>query len=290
MDGESLAVSEPTVESSNEQMQAYLVTEAKSALSQFTFKSRNERMAKAVGKESALLTAKSIGQAEVSGRLEEIFTYAATESGQAFSGAFDELGKKLEDRGDDYNRAMNVAGEVALRHLPAALETCGINVDIQSLLGNADYNDVLRITARQLGQPAPEGLTPEQIKQSLHETAKGDYFESQIDTLPFTDKQPLTQQEEQALDIAVRLANATWKVGQVHRAAWEGNDGRVNPTKREAFNPFDLLKKTQFDRVTQEGRSPQEALVRVGLEVYKDVIQYKPLVAQPQKPAPQAAK
>lgn len=279
MDGESLAVSEPISESSNEQMQAYLVTEAKSALNQFTFEARNGKMAKAVGKESALLAAKSIGQPEVAEKLEEVFAQAATESGQTFAGAYDETGRKLEEKSDKYNKAMNAAGEIALRNLPAALGASGINVDIQSVLRNTDYNDVLRLTARELGQPIPQGLSPDQIKQSLHETAKGDYFEGQIDSLPFTDKQPLTEQEEKGLDIAVRLANATWKVGQVHRAAWEGNDGRINPAKREAFNPFDLLKKTQFDRVTQEGRSPQEALVRVGLEVYKDVIQYKPLVA-----------
>lgn len=282
---ETLQASEPTIESSPEQLQSYLVTEAKDALGQFTFEARNDRMTKAVGLESALLTAKSIGRPEVADQLRNIFTQAGKESGQTFSGAFDETGKKVEGKDEIYNKAMKAAGEVALRHLPAALEAAGVNVDFHSLLRDATFHDVLRVTARELGQPAPEGLTPDQTKKSLHETAKGDYFEDQIDSLPFAERASLSEQEEQALDVAVRLANVTWKVGQVHRAAWEGNDGRINPAKREAFNPFDLLKKTQYDRVVEEGRQPQEALIRVGLEVYKDVLQYKPLVAQSQQPA-----
>lgn len=248
---------------------------------QFTFDARNSRMAKAVGTESSILAAKSIGNPEAADRLRDIFTQAAGESGQTFAGAFDESGKKLEDKSEEYNKAMGAAGEAALRHLPAALEAANINVDIRTLLNDASFNDVVRVTARELGQPAPEHLDPEQVKHSLHETAKGDYFEDQIDTLPFSDKAPLSEQEEKALDLAVRMANTTWKVGQVHRAAWEGNDSRIDPSKREVFNPFDLLKKTQFDRVVQEGKSPQDALTRVGLEVHKDVIQYKPLVATP---------
>ncbi|OGH10351.1 MAG: hypothetical protein A2857_05570 [Candidatus Levybacteria bacterium RIFCSPHIGHO2_01_FULL_36_15] len=284
---ERLAVSEPTVETPLEDIQGYLVDEAKSALGQFTFDARNSRMAKAVGLESAILAAKSTGHVDAADRLRDIFTQASEEAGSTFSGAFDETGRKLEDKNDIYNSAMSAAGQVALRHLPAALEAIGSNVDVQTLLRDTDFNDVLRLTARELGQPVPQGLTPEEVKRSLHETAKGDYFEDQIDTLPFSDKPQLTKQQEQTeqtLDMAVRLANATWKVGQVHRAAWEGNDGRINPAKREAFNPFDLLKKEQYNRVVKEGRSPQDALVRVGLEVYKDVIQYKPLVAQPPTP------
>ena len=280
---ETIQPAEPTIESSPEQLQGYLVAEAKSALNWFTFDARNACMAKAIGLESALLTAKSIGKPEAAGQLRDIFTQAGEESGQTFSEAFDGTGKKVEGKDEAYNKAMNAAGEVALRHLPAALEAAGINVDVHGLLRDATFDDVLRVTARELGQLAPEGLTPDQIKKSLHETAKGDYFENQIDSLPFSEnKTHLSEQDEQALDVAVRLANSTWKVGQVHRAAWEGNDGRINPDKREVFNPFDLLKKIQYDRVVQEGRQPQEALIKVGLEVYKDVLQYKPLVAVPQ--------
>lgn len=281
-DTEIQSQSEPTIESSPEQLQAYLVSEASNALGQFTFEARNTRMAKAVGLESALLTATSVGKPEAVDQLKDVFTLAAEESGKTFSGAFDEAGNKIAGKDEDYKKAMKTAGTVALKHLPDALKAAGIDADIRSLLRDATFDDVLRVTARELGQPVPQGLTPDQIKQSLHETAKGDYFEDKIDSLPFGGETPLTEQQEQALDVAVRLANATWKAGQVHRAAWEGNDGRISPEKREAFNPFDLLKKTQYERVVQEGKQPQEALTRVGLEVYKDVLQYKPLVAQPQ--------
>ena len=272
---------EKTVESSPEELQQFLVSEAKDALEMsITFEGRNDRMAKAVGQESGLLAAKSVNKPEAADRLVGIFTQASVESGQTFAPAFDEAGRQVEGKDKEYKGAMNAAGEVALRHLPEALQAAGIEgVDINELLGGATFDDILKVTAEQLGVEVPDGMKSAEIKKSLHESAKGDYFEDQIDSLPFGKKgAELSDQEKQALDISVRLANATWKVGQVHRAAWEGNNSRIDPAKREAFNPFDLLKKTQYEGEIKKGRTLQEALARVALEVYKDVLQYKPLV------------
>lgn len=278
--GEIREGSEINAETPIEEVQRYLVIEAQNALSQPNFENRNNLMGRAVGEESGLLAAKSVNNPEATDKLISIFTQASEESGQKFSGAFDENGVKIGGKDKEYKEAMNAAGGVALEHLPEALGAAGIEVDIRKLLKEATFDDVLRVTAEQLGQEAPEGLKPKDVKKSLHETAKGDYFEDQIDSLPFgkEGQEPLGDEDKKALDVAVRLANATWKAGQVHRAAWEGNDSRIDPNKRDAFNPFDLLKKAQYEGEIKKGRTPEEALTRVALEVYKDVLQYKPLV------------
>lgn len=179
---------------------------------------------------------------------------------------------------------MKVAGGVALAHLPNVLRVTGINIgDIEGIEGDprilfntATFDDVIRLTARQLGVGAPTQLKAAAVRESLHQTvAADDYFVDHIDSLPITNNEPLQRDLEQTLDLGVRLANATWKVGQVHRAAWEGNDGRIDPTQREVFNPYDLLKHDQYVRLLGEGRTPDEALLRVAFEVWKDLDQLR---------------
>lgn len=276
---EEILSQEPTARSLLVDIQRYLTSEAKSALKAPTFTARNNRMAKAVSLESSVLTAKSIGNDELAQPFEQVFSIATLEAGQAFAGAFDELGNPVQEQSEAYQEAIKAAGGIAYKHIPEALTLAGIEVDIDDVLRKSDFGDIVRLAAIELGVNAPQELNPATVIQSLHETAAGDYFESKIDSLPFSDKQPLTEAEQKALDIAVRLANATWKVGQVHRAAWEGNDSRIDPAKREAFNPFDLLKHEQYQRVSKE-KSPEDALYRVGLEVYKDKLQYESLVPQ----------
>jgi len=268
-------------------LQESLVDNAKTALAAPDFETRNSLMAQAVGEESSFLAAKSIDNPEAADKLKVIFAQACQESGEKFSVAFNESGEKNPDKEKEYKSAMNAAGEVALSHLSEALKVAGIDIDVKALLREATFDDVLKVVAKELKQAAPEGLTADKVRESLHKTAKGDYFEDQIDSLPFSEGgKELSDEEEQSLDMSVRLANATWKAGQVHRAKWETGDkfegSRIDPNKREAFNPFDLLKQEQYKKY-EEQYGAEEALIRVGLEVYKDVIQYKPLVEEGQK-------
>ena len=85
--------------------------------------------------------------------------------------------------------------------------------------------------------------------------------------------QPLDTKGQDSLEMGLRLANATWKSGQVHRAAWEGNDGRINPEKRVAYNPYDVLKTNMFNDELGKTKDPNLAFGRVVFEVYKDLIQ-----------------
>ena len=61
-----------------------------------------------------------------------------------------------------------------------------------------------------------------------------------------------------------RVANCTWKSGQVHRAAWDGNTSRIDPDKRGGvYNPFDFLKAEKFHNA--------ESFALTVFEIYKDL-------------------
>ena len=264
-------------------LQEQLVAEAHRALVEVDFNSRNEIMTEAVAEETSLLTAESIGKPEIATELELVFNSACREAGQAFAIAFDERGSKIEGTDAEYKVAMAEAGKVAYEHLQKALEVCGLATEsVDTLLKEATFDDILRLTAEQLEEPLPESkdLVPDQIKKSLHKSAAGDYYEKKIDSIPFADGISNIEDDDKrkVIDVATRLANATWKVGQVHRSAWEGNDSRIDPNKRDAFNPNDLLKTQLYEGEIAKGLTPEEALIRVAFEVYKDVLQFQKVI------------
>lgn len=293
-----------------EEVQKFLVDGADVALKQPSFALRNEEMAKDVGIVDGLGAAKSTRAIENLPQLESVFIKAAEEAGQKFAPAFDEAGKPIKENEGQYKQAMNAAGEVALNHLPDAVKAVGVQVysesadkmidvsadQIKDSLRRADFKDVLEYTSYEIIRNFPRDTvdaarqtldySQNTIKEILHETAKGDYFEDRIDSIPINEtREAQTESDQQILDTAIRLANATWKVGQVHRAAWEGNTSRIDPNKRGGvFNPFDLLKRQQFEGYKAQGLSDEKAMIRTAFEVYKDIDQYKPLVNQPTTP------
>jgi hypothetical protein len=226
-------------------------------------------MSGAVAAEAAVLTAHSLKGANTNQvALLQAFNAATEEAGRAFESSFTPEGKKIADQEPAYKAAQKVAGGVALDHLPEALHAADIEqIDGQIVVDKVIFEDVVRLTARQLNTDAPNMMSTQAMRDSLHQTVDtSDYFADKIDTLP--------RPEREYLPIS-RLANATWAVGQVHRAAWEGNDNRIDPIQREAFNPYDLLKQQQYQRLLDEGRTSDEAVVRVAFEVWKDVDQLR---------------
>jgi len=270
-------------------------------------------MAEKVGIVDALGTAKSTRAVDNLSELEPTFIKAAEEAGQKFAPAFDEKGNPIKENEAQYKLAMNAAGEVAFSHLPEAVKAVGVQVyskaldqmvdvsadQIKDSLRRADFKDVLEYTSyeivRNLPRDAVEGVSvnkileysPATMREIIHELAKGDYFEDQIDSIPINEiRESQTEEDQQILDTALRLANTTWKEGQVHRAAWEGNTSRIDPNKRGGvFNQYDLLKRQQFENYKAQGLPDDKAMVRVAFEVYKDLAQYKPLVNQPATPS-----
>ncbi len=255
------------------------------------FNSRNEMMSKVVSDVCTQNLKHIAGSTIDSENIRKVFEKAATEAGNAFKDAFSSDGKKkdLTEAAATYKTAMNAAGGVADKYLVDLYPGMSKSA-ITSILQKATFDDVVDLTATRLAgtSAAAEKLRAmgeSDIKAMLHELAKGDYFESNIDSMPIKGKAAFSAEEIGILDTATRLANATWMVGQVHRAAWEGTTDRINPTKREAFNPYELLMNVQFDRQSSgaknKGLSDEEAVklavARVSFEVWKDVYQYQQL-------------
>lgn len=250
---------------------------AQIALEQPAFASRTEEMARIVGWESSTLAAEATGLRSYN--LQPIFTDAARDAAHAFATVFDVDGNKIvpEDAGA-YRTAQDAAGRVALEHLPNLLATLELKgMDAGELVERATFNDALGVAGSILVQRFvhPE---PETVKRVLTETVdETDFFRDRIDDLslrqpsPESALDPVDWDRLEALEFSVRLANATWKAGQVHRAVWEGNTSRIDPVQREAFNPYDLLLRLQYDRLLEAGRPADEALIRVAFEVYKDI-------------------
>lgn len=266
------------------ELQSNLVVQAHEAYVAESFDGRNQRMALAVTNEAAELASESLARSGVVANIEAVrssFYAANLEAGQAFAGAFGADGSPHPDNKDAVRIGQKAAGAAALRQLPGALHAASIDVaNPQALLNTMTFQDVVRLTAAQLEVPAPASLDSQAVQLSLQgdatrpgTVAKDDYFYDSISTLPLREAAPLTMDAERTLDLAVRLFNATWKTGQVHVAANESKDDRINPQKREAFNPYDLLKMTQYQRLTTEGYTTDDAALRVAFEVWKDVAQ-----------------
>lgn len=235
-------------------------------------------MADTIADEASILAARSVTRPDHglnSLGFKKVFYGAALEAGAAFAPAFDEKGQILPNGADACKAAQKAAYKVALAHLPQALEASQLNTgDPIDVIRSARFDDVLQLTAAQRGVALPEGLTAEAVRASLQRTvAADDYFRESINTLPMGAAvvSEMDDVQGQQLDVALRLANATWKAGQVHLAAKEGNDGRINPNVREAFNPYDDLMEIQCDRVIAEGGDEYDAVYRAAFEKWKDV-------------------
>lgn len=264
----------------------FLVDGAHQALASKSFNTRNDMMARVVGDEAGLLAARAAGLgADQAGAIQDIFRDAANQAGNRFRLAFDSQGNKLADQEAHYKTAMSAAGEYAFDAMDDLAKELGVKMSSKGVIDGARIEDIAGIVARDLGLDAGvTNLSGGDLKALIDKAVPADdYFRGDIAGIPLRDKgeRGLSEQSQDFLGMGIRLANATWKAGQVHRAAWEGNDGRINPEKREAFNTFDALKITMFDSTVRAGMSAgkdlktsqQEGFARVVFEVYKDLIQ-----------------
>lgn len=248
-----------------------VVDTANKALGASSFKERNDVHGTAIGKESALLAAHSMGKPGQLERIAPVFIKAAKDAGNAFAAAFTDKGtvpmgsdgKPTQAATDAYNTAMKAAGGVAMQ----ALKT--IDGNAPAVVKKASLGDIAALVARDLGVNASVlGKDLKGTLQGLKDTAlKDDYFKDLIDKLP-DNKATLDDKGLDTLGMGVRMANCTWKSGQVHRAAWEGNTSRIDPDKRGGvYNPFDFLKAEKFHK----NGGNTDAFALTVFEVYKDL-------------------
>lgn len=147
---------------------------------------------------------------------------------------------------------------------------------LQEAIDTLDFRDVMAIVARQLGMALPEEKSAQQIKEILADenvVDATDHFRPRMNAIPISapgTRSAISPTVAVGVELAIRLANVTWKTTQVHRAHWEQKTDRIDHTKREVFDVFDLLKKEQFDRI-KEKMGEEAALYRVAYELWKDV-------------------
>ncbi len=292
---ESSAGLKSSVESRLDDFQRYLVDHAHSALAKPSFSERNVEMAATVADEASVLAADSTRlhakreQTIGSIPLRDVFFRAALEAGKAYSVYFDEQTgqfKETEENVTEFDKdqvPMNKAGYFAKKHLPDALQAAGIqDVDVEALLIKAmDFRVAMQLTAYQLGRDFSANLSHEKIMSSLGAIVnsmpqdKETRYRELVDNLSISDVDtfhPLSENELQALDMAVRLANVTWKVGQAHRAVREDNDSRVTPD-RGVFDPYDLVISKNYSAFAPAEGSDSALLGTTLVEVWKDIRQ-----------------
>jgi hypothetical protein len=276
-------------------MQRGLQNRAVRALGKTSFGARNRLHAKAVAHESSGLTAEALGLTPRQRRaLGRIFKSASLKSGAAFAGAFTRSGRPVRANKGAYDRAMNVAGPVASGALVKVAALIGeprtpvrqLRKTVNATLNNARVEDLTAMVAHDLGlAQRPSGA--QVIRDIRGLIPKGDWAYGDIAKMKTraSGEQALKSSQLKLLNAGLRLANATWKAGQVHRAAWEGSRSRITPSERGGvYNPYDVLKKKMFNdtyasvlKSTGNVQTAERvALSRVVFEVFKDLKQLTP--------------
>ncbi len=253
---------------------------AKQAIRCQSFIARNTLFSVEAGKMNYGFALKSLFPGQELPSLQEVFVAAAKEAGQLFRKVFNDSGNKMEGPlvGKGYKDSVNDAGPIALKYLSAALRAAEIEgIDNpEALVANATFTDALAIAAKMLDVEMPHALTKESVVEMLNRVCpQDDYFYGEIDHLTLGPKRenPL---EQDMLELGVRLAHNTWLATQVHRAAYEGNEDRINSSE---FAPLDLYVKGVYEEHKPNG--PEAQLSMVGLAVWKDILSLRqPLSSQ----------
>lgn len=258
-----------------EQVQQQLVEGAQEVYNSITFESKNTRMAETVANISAPFAASSIGitEQDLQQEMRKSFVKMGQEAGAKFASSFTETGRQILNNTMQYELAASgrSASEPVVEHLPFLLEKLGNQVNLAETIKSANFQDVIRQTASDLGFTLNVLPSAPELISILHQVIPADdYFSKAIDTTQMTEHQPFSIQQQNALNLALRAANVTWMVGQVHRATWEGKTSRIDPEIQEDFSPYDVMKRDMYQRLIEGGLTPHQALIHVAFVAFKD--------------------
>ncbi len=231
--GVLLAGGAPT-EAGND-LQLHLVSSASHAMTQ-DFKGANETFGGAVADEISLLLAHHDGCPDQLPAVHAVVTKAALEAGEQFT-----VG----------GPGAKAAPAIAMKHFGDLMVALKPDSKLDAEAWRARAQDVLtRVRGEDLAQLCQETFGigevptgPGLAKALEKEIDKSDYFYKRIgDIKPrLADEDALSADDRDVLRTMLYTANATWKVGQVHRAIADGDLTRVNPSERErVFNPYDM--------------------------------------------------
>ncbi len=205
-----------------------------------TFSDINKMLARVVADEGSLLAAHAAGvRADRTGGPKQLGQLY-----QVYYSAAQRAGDEFRPGGGGPSEAANVARD-HIGQLMKALGHTGKTDVLQkkgeSVLKRATMGDMVAVLQREFGREDVDGKTVANIQAYV----EGDgYFKPKFDAEPNLKKEKpaLSGEEQETLGHILRLANATWKVGQGHRVVKSGDDSRGSPTERgNVFNPYDLL-------------------------------------------------
>ena len=238
------------------------------------FEARRLAYADGVANESAMMAmyGLNVPDVRVTKEIRFVFTSACRKAGALFKPAFAEDGRALSDKAAEYNAAVNGAGPVARNHLVSLLVTldrstrgggsaspqrAAVRGHVEKLLQRVSLEDVAKVFAEDLGLRF--SVTAEEMhthiqrlvfdKQPVADGKREPHW-AEPDYEAFRKKPEdgigLQGSDLRALRWGIRLANATWKSGQIHRAVWEkevkgkADYDRILPAKRVMAGNFDV--------------------------------------------------
>lgn len=208
------------------------------------FKDINRVLARGVADEAALLAAHAAGVRSNEGvKLDRIYG--------VFFEAVERAGNEFRPGG----RGASGAAEAALAAAPkllGAMQAKGkkttpagdlgpLRKHAESLVERATGGDLLAILRDEFGRS--DVSAADFAKMKVHADADA-YFKPKFEAAKglSVEEPALSPAERKELAQILRLANATWKVGQGHLVMAKGDDSRGSPTERgSVFNPYDLL-------------------------------------------------
>ena len=260
-----------------------------------TFDERNARNANVIATEASHLLAHAEGSAAELDKVYVVMKHASFEAGRAYSAAFTrEGGKAARELAVHYYSAAHsdgTPGRLALQHLAWSLTERGMGDDSSAMwrqmanrvapaIEGAGLSSAADAVASALGTRAPVDMATlaARVKDVVPDD---DYYAAQAKSLPLGDTQHASGR--QVVARGLRLANVTWKAGQLLRAVWEGKTDRISPDKRPAYDSFDgmvhSMYTSTYDAEIGKGSTHELAhtrgFARASFEVYKDLLQLK---------------
>lgn len=297
-------------------LQDRLTKDALRAYNAHTFTERSTSMVDTVAHTvTDMMTASLYGKKNllkrvVGGRkIEKIVRQAVTQASEAYrpyftvQGEFSPSDTCTTEMFDTKQIPMKAAGKAALSFLPELVAAAGIKgysrEKVYALLERVTFKDTLAFTAKEVGgsqtdldtlQALPMSDMKHRLLSLIPEEKS--YTRKLAENLASTEAQhSLTAKELQVLDLALRLANATWQVGQVHRAKRNEKTERISPDylsdslevspDRGVFRVYDMLLRVNYSQ--WKGRvGTQNALLGTTLvETWKDAYQYITALQEP---------
>lgn len=233
-------------------------------------------------------------------KISKVFHNAALEVVNGFRVSFDNEANYLGERETEFWKACDQEGPVAKKYLKIILND--LNKEkillnrVDSVINNVYVEDAIKLSIQTLelnnifDKEKTVGMENELLNLCKNDklvreifakvVPTNDYYYDRIyreektndeSVLKFNNGKAHDEDDLRVIDLATRLANATWLAAQRHCAKKDGNMDRIDPNKRGGvFNTPDYRHIQQYKEAIGSGLSKKEAVMRVVFELSKD--------------------